>query len=181
MIEFDILNMHHTEMLFETFYEDWLDNMCIEMHKSIPIHYNLWVESFCVCVSISFDCTKQNEMNIHFFVRSKTCSLQNMVWMQFIISLQGLTKEFECMRDYGEKLLEIDFKLLYAIFFKDFNSENTMWNTSTEKLQKTYLLKISKQCIGQSKINQIHFFLLGGGGSSRVVWTNFFNLSVSFM
>ena len=59
------LNVGHTEMLDEHFYEDISNSLRTGTLKSIQIHYGLWEEFLFSTYIIEFlNCTEHDEMNI---------------------------------------------------------------------------------------------------------------------
>ena len=42
--KFDILDLYHTQMILETFYEAWANSLHIGAPKRIQIHFGQWTE-----------------------------------------------------------------------------------------------------------------------------------------
>ena len=71
--------------------------------------------NFCKCMLVYLDCTKYDEMNIHFSHSQKHSPTE--YGMNRIHNLStGHTKEFGYISDCSWKLLKIHFILFYAIF-----------------------------------------------------------------
>ena len=66
-----------------------------------------------------------------------------MIWIEFLISLQGHVKEFGCIQGYSVKLMEAHFILFYEIFLMRLVKQNILHWVSVHK-QWIGLLKIKK-------------------------------------
>ena len=130
--KFGIWNMHHMQMLLETFYKDL---SITSEYRDTQIYsdtsWSMGRISF-QCILIFFGYIKWDKMNKHFLYTLKRCFLQNMIWIPFIIFLQSHKEEFQNINGYNWKLFFVYFKF-YAILFNDLSLKITLWCVTINK------------------------------------------------
>ena len=102
--KFFILHLYHMYKLLKTFYEDW------NSRRTHPKNFNTLLSIDRIYLGPNLICLDCKNIHFQTYASSKINA-----WTAIIICLQGHIKIFRCIRVCEWKLLEVYFKMLYAI------------------------------------------------------------------